>query len=241
MSITECLGLSHAYFARVIKHFVADFETQPGYLPAMEMYGSLKMLLDTLMDKQALSSWQIYEEKNGSVVVKIRFAARHCNATVTGATTSEDKIIAYKRKSPAQIRRDNARSKQHYERRVTQSQTVRTDNNVVPQDISEPEIARTNDNDFLSETLIPGLVSPMSCAAEPTSVLDPLVSLFTPTGLCLTWSDPATNGVEDEFLPAPRVSYASCQDVESTSVDSVSSVPCSQESDTDDGGVGGIP
>ena len=81
---------SHTYFARVIKHFVADVETQPGYLPAMEMHGSLKMLLDTLMDKQALSSWQIYEEKNGSVVVKIRFAARHCSATVTGATTSED-------------------------------------------------------------------------------------------------------------------------------------------------------
>ena len=118
---------------------------------------------------------------------------------------------------------------------------MRTDNNVVPQDISELEIARTNDNAFLNETLNPGLVSPMSCAAEPTSVLDPLVSLFTPTGLCLTWSDPATNGVEDEFLPAPRVSYASCQDVESTSVDSVSSVPRSQEFDTDDGDVGVYP
>ena len=232
---------SHAYFVRVIKHFVADFETQPGYLPAMEMHGSLKMLLDTLMDKQALSSWQIYEEKNDSVVVKIRFAARHCNATVTGATTSEDKIIAYKRKSPAQIRRDNARSKQHYEKRVTRSQTVRTDNDIVPQDISEPEIGRTNDNDFLSDTLNPGLVSPMPCAAEPTSVLDPLVSPFTPTGLCWTSSDPAPTGVEDEVLPAPSVSSASCQDVESISLDSVSSEPCSQESDTDDDDVGVYP
>ena len=189
------------------------------------------------MDKQALSSWQIYEDKNGSVVVKIRFAARHCNATVTGATANEDKIIAYNRKSPAQIRRDNARSKQHYEKRVTRSQTMRTDNDIVPQDISEPEIARTNDNDFLSETLNPGLVSPMPCAAEPTSVLDPLVSPFTLSGLCLTLSDPAPTGVEDDVLPVPSVSYASCQDVESTSVVSVSSVPCSQESDTDDGDV----
>ena len=56
--------------------FVADFETEPEYLPAMEMHGRLKMLLDTLMDKQAPSSWQIYEGGNGSVVVKIRFAAR---------------------------------------------------------------------------------------------------------------------------------------------------------------------
>ena len=171
-------------------------------------------------------------------MVKISFAARHCNTTVTGATASEDKIIAYKRRSPAQIRRDNARSKQHYEKRVNRSQTVRTDNDIVPQDISEPEMARTNDNNFLSETLNPGLVSPMPCAAEPTSVLNPLVSPFTPTDLCLTSSDPAPTGEEDKVRPAPRVSYASCQDVESTSVDSVLSVPCSQESDTDDGDVG---
>ena len=118
---------------------------------------------------------------------------------------------------------------------------MRTDNDIVPQDISEPEIARTNDKDSLSETLNPGLVSPMPCTAEPTSVLDPLVSHFTPTGLCLTSSDPAPTGVEDEVLPAPRVSYASCQDVESTSVDSVSSVPYSQESDTDGSDVGGYP
>ena len=118
---------------------------------------------------------------------------------------------------------------------------MRTDNDIVPQVIPEPEIARTNDNDFLSETLNPGLVSPMPCAAEPTSVLDPLVSPFTPTGLCLTSTAPAPTGVDDEVLPAPRVSYASCQDVESTSVDSVSSMPCSQESDTDDGDVGVYP
>ena len=54
----------------------------------------------------------------------------------------------------------------------------------------------------------------------------------------VTSSYPAPTGVDDEVLPAPHVSYASCQDVESTSVDWVSSVPCSQESDTDDGDVG---
>ena len=118
------------------------------------------------------------------------------------------------------------------------NQTVRTDSDIVPQNISEPEIARTNDNDFLDDTLNPGLVSPMPCAAEPNSVLGPLVSPFTPTGLCLTSSDPTPTRVEDEVLPAPHVSCASCQDVESPSGDSVSSVPCSQGSDTDDGDVG---
>ena len=56
-------------------------------------------------------------------------------------------IIAFKRKSPAQIRRGNSRSKQRYEWRVTGSQTMKTDDDTVPHDISEPEMARLNDND----------------------------------------------------------------------------------------------
>ena len=171
-------------------------------------------------------------------MVKIRFAARHCNATVTGATTSEDKITAYKRKSPAQIRRNNARWKQHYERRVTRSQTVRTDDDIVPNDISEPEVARLNDNDSLSDTLNPGLLSPMSGTAECTSVSDPLVAPFTTAGLWLTSSDLAPTGVEDEVLPAHQIADVSYGDVESIFLDSVLSVPSSQESDTDDGDVG---
>ena len=53
--------------------FVTAFETKSGYWPAMEMQGYLKIPLDTLMDKHTFSSWQIYDEKNGSVVVIIRF------------------------------------------------------------------------------------------------------------------------------------------------------------------------
>ena len=195
------------------------------------------MLLDTLLDKETLNSWQIYEEQNGSVVVRIRFAARHCKAIVTGATnvTDEENIIAYKRKSPAQIRRDNERAKQHHERRITRSQTLNAIDNIVPRDISEPEFVRSSGNDLLSDTRNPGLVSPVLCAVEPTSALDPLVSPFTPASPHLARSDPAPAGSEDMALtinPTPDVSYP---DIESASLDSVtSSPPCSQISDPDD-------
>ena len=203
----------------------------------MDKQGSLKMILDTLLDKETLNSWQIYEEKNGSVVVRIRFAARYCKAIVTGATnvTDEENIIAYKRKSPAQIRRDNERAKQHHERRITRSQTLNAVDNIVPRDISEPEFVRSSDNDFFSDTRNPGLVSPVLCAVEPTSALDPLVSPFTPASPQLARSDPAPAGSEDIALtinPTPDVSYP---DIESASLDSVtSSLPCYQISDPDD-------
>ena len=161
----------------------------------MDKHGSLKILLDTLLDKESLNSWQIYEEKNGSVVVRIRFAARHCKAIVTGATniTDEENIIAYKRKSSAQIRRDNERAKQHHERRITRSQTLNVVDNIVPRDISEPEFVCSSDNDLFSDTRNPGLVSPVPCAVEPISALDPLVSPNEPP-IGPEWSCPCRLG-----------------------------------------------
>ena len=187
----------------------------------MDKYGSLKMLLDTLLDKETLNSWQLYEEKNGPVVVRIRFAACHCKAIVTGATnvTDEENIIAYKRKSPAQIRRENERAKQHHERRITRSQTLNAVDNIVPRDISEPEFVRSSDNDLFSDTRNPGLVSPVSCAVEPTSAR----------------CDPAPAASEDMALTITHTPDVSYPDIESASLDSVTlSLPCSQVSDPDD-------
>ena len=203
----------------------------------MDKHGSLKMLLDTLSDKETLNSWQIYEVKNGSVVARIRFAARHCKAIVTGATnvTDEENIIAYKRKSPAQIRRDNERAKQHHGRRITRSQTLNAVDKIVPRDISEPEFVCSSDNDLFSDTRNPRLVSPVPCAVEPTSALDPLVSPFTPASLQLALCDPAPVGSEDMALKITHTPDVSYPDIESASVDSVTlSQPCSQVSDPDD-------
>ena len=206
--------------------------------PDMDKLGCLKMLLDTLLDKETLNSWQIYEEKNdGSVVVRIRFAARHCRAIVTGATnvTDEENIIPYKRKSPAQIRWDNERAKQHPERWFSRSQTLNAVDNIVPRDISEPEFVRSSDNDLFSDTRNPGLVSPVPCAVEPTSALDPLVSSFTPASLQFARSDNAPAGSEDMALAINHFPNVSHPDIKSASLDLVtSSLPCSQISDPDD-------
>ena len=74
-------------------------------------------------------------------MVRIRFAARQCKAIATGATniTDEENTIAYERKSPVQIRRDNERARQHHERRISRSQTLNDVDNIVPRDISKPE------------------------------------------------------------------------------------------------------
>ena len=110
----------------------------------MDKHGRLKMLLGTILQKKTLNSWQIYEEKHGSVVVRIRFAARHGKAITTAATnvTDEENIIACIRKSPAQIRRENERGRQNHERQITWSQTLNAVDNIFPRDISEPEIVR---------------------------------------------------------------------------------------------------
>ena len=170
-------------------------------------------------------------------MVRIGFAARHCKANVTGATnvTDEENIIAYKRKSPAQIRRDNERAKQHHERRITRSQTLNAVDNIVPRDISEPEFVRSSDNDLFSNTRNPGLVSPVPCPVEPTSALDPLVSPFTPASLQLARSDPALAGSENMALTITHTPDVSYPNIESAHLDSVtSSLPCSQVSDPDD-------
>ena len=156
---------------------------------------------------------------------------------MTGATnvTDEENIITYKWKSPAQIRRDNERAKQHHERRITRSQTLNAVGNIVPRDISEPEFVRSSDNDLFSDTQNPGLVSPVLCAVEPTSTLDPLVSPFTPASPQLARSDPAPAGKEDMALTINPTPYVSYPDIESASLDSVpSSPPCSQIPDPDD-------
>ena len=61
------------------------------------------MLLNTLLDKETLNSWNIFEEKSGAVVVITRFSPRHIVSRV-GITNVHN--IGCKRKSPAQMFRD---------------------------------------------------------------------------------------------------------------------------------------
>ena len=78
------------------------FQNKRGYillriLPVMELPKTLEDLFATLSSNNVLKSWQIFDERNMDIVVKLRFAGGHCGqAEVTTAR--------YRRKAPAQVK-----------------------------------------------------------------------------------------------------------------------------------------
>ena len=60
------------------------------------------MLLDTLLEKETLNSWNMYEEKSGAVAVRVRFSSRHGVSNVGSTHANNGLNIGYKRKFPAQ-------------------------------------------------------------------------------------------------------------------------------------------
>ena len=72
----------------------------------MPVYGlpkTLETLLYALLDESTVSSWQIYEDNAGKVNMRIRFAGDN-------TTHNQAHTVAYRRKSPAQTKRDQARA-----------------------------------------------------------------------------------------------------------------------------------
>ncbi len=75
-------------------------------MPVKDLPKTLEDLLETLLAKKTLASWQIYDEKSGKIVVKLRFS----EACSSGGTTERHGQISYKRKSQKQIVRDAQRT-----------------------------------------------------------------------------------------------------------------------------------
>ena len=73
----------------------------------MDLPKVLVKLLDTLLTDHMLTSWNIMEEQNSNVVVKLRFFSGHIGQHKGAA--EQHRPQSYGRKSPAQIRRDHAR------------------------------------------------------------------------------------------------------------------------------------
>jgi len=70
----------------------------------MGMPKALEILLNTLIDSDSLQGWNIYPERSGEIVVKIRFS---------GAMESpKQDRLSYRKKSPAQNRRNAQRHSQ---------------------------------------------------------------------------------------------------------------------------------
>ena len=77
-------------------------------IPAMD---TIKMLLDTMMRNNPLLNWNIYQEKSGSVVIKLRFGGD--NNGVTDPNTNAH----FRRKSDSQLNRDHQRAQEHHMQR----------------------------------------------------------------------------------------------------------------------------
>ena len=69
-------------------------------MPVQDVPKTLKCLLDVLVDVNTLQSWNIFEEQNGQVVVKLRFDSGHYSPP------SNKGPVAFKRKAPSQVKRD---------------------------------------------------------------------------------------------------------------------------------------
>ena len=79
-------------------------------MPAQELPKVLRNLMDTLLEGNQLHSWNIFEERNGQIVVKIKFSDGHID---------QPQQASYKRKTPSQVKRDETRLAKHHRDRVT--------------------------------------------------------------------------------------------------------------------------
>ncbi len=104
-------------------------------MPVIGIPKTLEVLLSTLFDKDELKSWQIFEERSGTVMVKLRFTGSHggghAQSTMTGTGNMEPS--SYKRKSDKQVKRDRQRAVNHQdnihskEGVITRSKSAKSD------------------------------------------------------------------------------------------------------------------
>lgn len=138
-------------------------------------------LMETLLATSSVNTWSIYEEKNGSVTVKIRFSHGSNGITQTGASGQ----LTYKRKSDKQSKRDTARVN-GYKQSLTQTGVTTRSSHRRNNQVSDIEQVRggcNTDNSFnLGPTISP--VKPIESISTPQSQCDSHVdSLVSPLSL----------------------------------------------------------
>ena len=104
-------------------------------MPAQELPKVLRNLMDTLLEGNQLYSWNIFEERNGQIVVKIKFSDGHI---------AQPQQASYKRKTSNQVKRDETRLAKHRDRVTTAApkpaclSTHVQENRILPCDIPRP-------------------------------------------------------------------------------------------------------
>ena len=172
----------------------------------------------TLYWIKKLNSWNIYEEKSGAVVVRIRFSPRH---TVSQVGLTNVQNIGYKRKSPAQMARDQERARSYNERRITRSQARENGHN----DAENIKKVRSDIESQFSDTGLSGLISPVLPALQ--SRLDPFVEPFSPNAPPLTEEPPSGRPASPTQEPAcPTPDLPSVSPLSTLTADANATSPC---------------
>ena len=156
---------------------------------------SLEIMLEQLNTKGTLSSWTIYEDKSGSVCVRLRYV---CNG---GKQSTMDKVpkISYKKKTQKQTDRDYQRSQTHNLNGVKTRSKARTESDV--------EVPRSDSQKLLGETTDPHIACDTPVQVEQSL----LVNHDTPVM-------PHIGGL-DLSLSAVDVNKSSCVDMAETCSD----------------------
>lgn len=140
--------------------------------------------MEQLQAKGELQSWQIFQEKTGSVCVKLRF---ECNGDKKSDVDISEPV-SYKRKSKKQMDRDAKRaSKFHRDDIITRSKSEFSNQDKVvelPRGQSENLCSETHD---LHISQVGSMLSPVQVEQSPVKHDSPLLSYI---------SDPESPGID---------------------------------------------
>ena len=135
--------------------FLDIFRPGLGILPTMEGHDTLNMLMNSLFANNELRNWSIFEEKNGAIVVKLRF-----ENSVTNSENNSRNHVSFKRKSESQMQRDRNRAARRRNTYMASATSV--------QDGSSTELPRHSERNSISDTT-PLDFSPVQLSLSATS------------------------------------------------------------------------
>ena len=109
----------------------------------MDKHRTLHTLVSSLFTENQLKNWTIFEEKSGSILVKLRFT----NGNVDNSGATAQSPVAYKRKSTKQVTRDRTRAARHKD-----ALTGVSTRSMASAEPASPELPRSVETYSISET-----------------------------------------------------------------------------------------
>ena len=167
-------------------------------MPVVGLPYALEIMVQQLQAKGTLSSWQIYEEKSGSVCVKVRFDCHDSNQSTMENTLP----VTYKRKNEKQIHRDKKRAEIYSQKGMTTRSQTRMS------DVEQPRGSLDNLDGETHDLNISDIVTPCSATPVQVETRSPLVHDSPQQTLPnMHMCDPETSPLMDVNKPVTTTTY----------------------------------